>query len=68
MTLDQIKQAVEAGKIVHWSNERYTVIKDNIGQWLIVFDLGGRNEFAVDLVWKDGVTLIGCPEEFYIEE
>ena len=35
MNLEEIKQAVLAGKHVHWASENYLVIRDSIGQWLI---------------------------------
>lgn len=64
MTLNEIKQAVEAGKSVHWSNTGYQVIKDNIGQWLIVC----ANGHAIGLTWADEVTLNGKEEDFFIAE
>jgi hypothetical protein len=66
MTLDEIKSAVEAGQTVHWANDGYTVIKDCIGQWLIVWDLGGNREHCIGLTWRDEVTMNGAPEEFFI--
>lgn len=42
-------QAVDEGKKVHWVNDRYTVIKDRLGQYLVVWDLGGRQENSVGL-------------------
>jgi hypothetical protein len=66
MTLEQIKAAVEAGQTVHWANSGYTVVKDRIGQWLIVWDLGGRSEHCIGLTWLDGITMNGAPEEFFI--
>jgi hypothetical protein len=65
MTLSEIKAAVEAGRTVCWHNSGYRVIKDNLGQWLIIFI---PNQHCVGLTWRDGVTLNGKPEEFYIEE
>lgn len=62
MTLDQIKQAVDEGRTVHWSNERYTVIKDNLGQYLITCDGGS----TIGLTWKDGITLNGREDQFYM--
>jgi hypothetical protein len=35
MNIKQIKQAVDSGKKVYWSNKAYQVIHDSIGQWLI---------------------------------
>lgn len=63
MTLEQIKEAVLGGKVVHWANDGYTVEVDNSGQWFIVF---AGNSSAIGLTWLDGVTMNGEPEEFYI--
>lgn len=67
MTLDEIKAALDQGKTVHWSNSRYTVIKD-IHEYLIVCDIGTRKEHAIGLSGRDGVTMNGKPEDFYIGE
>lgn len=60
----EIKAAVEAGKKVYWQNKSYRVVKDRVGQWLILCDNGS----AIGLTWTDGETLNGLPEEFIIEE
>lgn len=65
MTLSEIKQAIAEGKKVHWSNEIYEVVKDNIGQYLIECI---SNKHCIGLTWNDGVTLNGKPEDFYIHE
>lgn len=62
MDLESIKSAVLAGKTVHCSSDSYRVVCDSIGQWLIVC----TNGWCCGLTWKDGVTLNGWPEEFYI--
>lgn len=62
MTLDEIKKAVDEGKIVHWGNEAYKVIKDDVGQYLIKCTL---NNDLIGLTWRDGVTLNGKEEEFF---
>ena len=64
MTLEQIKAAVESGQTVHWVNDGYRVVKDNLGQWLIVCD---QNQNAIGLTWQDGVTMNGQGHQFYIE-
>lgn len=66
MTLNEIKQAVESGKTVHWSNEGYTVIKDSIGEWLIAWNHNGKDANYIGLTWVDGKTMNGKPEEFFI--
>lgn len=63
MTLDQIKQALAEGKRVHWANDGYEVIRDNIGQYLIIYEHNGS---AIGLTHMDGVSLNGIPSEFYI--
>ena len=63
MTLSEIKEAVEAGKTVYWANKAYTVIKDCIGQWLILCSL---NQHCIGLTWRDNTTMNGKPEEFFI--
>jgi hypothetical protein len=65
MNLQQIKEAVEAGKTVHWSNRAYKVIKDSIGQWLIVCSI---NDHCIGLTWRDNITMNGREDEFYIQE
>lgn len=66
MTLDEIKQAVDAGKIVHWSNDGYTVEKcgDSIYNYYIVWGHGKGH--CIGLTWLDGITLNGQESEFYI--
>ena len=62
MTLEEIKSAVDSGKTVHWANDGYRVIKSR-GEYLVVFD---RNQSCIGLTWRDGVTMNGEPEQFYI--
>jgi hypothetical protein len=64
MNLYEIKLAVEAGLPVHWSNDGYKVIKDKIGQFLVIFE---PNQSCIGLTWKDGVTLNGKESDFYIK-
>jgi hypothetical protein len=65
MTLEDIKAAVEAGKMVCWSNPSYRIIKDKLGQWLIY---RAANEYCIGLTWRDDITLNGKEEDFYIAE
>jgi hypothetical protein len=65
MTLQEIKQAIKDGKKVYWSNSLYEVVKDNIGQYLICCRL---NDHCIGLTWRDGVTMNGKEEDFYITE
>ncbi len=63
MTLQEIKDAVKAGKIVHWSNEGYIVVgSDSLGYRIVWTPTGD----CIGLTWKDGVTLNGKPEEFFL--
>lgn len=62
MNIDQIKTAVTAGKKVYWSSDRYQVIQDAAGQWMIACNGGSM----IGLTWLDGATLNGEPEDFYI--
>lgn len=71
MTLQEIKDAIDAGKKVHWSSEAYTVIKDPLRdgtfQYLIGYRMGcWRTENYIGLTWADGVTMNGRPEQFFI--
>ena len=63
MNLQEIQAAVDSGKKVHWANTGYTVIKDNVGQYLIVY---AHNDYCIGLTWRNGSTLNGKPEEFFI--
>ncbi len=63
MNLDEIKQAIEKGKSVKWANDSYNVIKDNIGQYLIICK---QNNHAIGLTWADDKTLNGKEKDFYI--
>lgn len=65
MTLDEIKQAVDAGKVVHWSNCNYQVVKSPNEEYLIQWGRG-QGHF-IGLTWKDGKTLNGLESEFYID-
>jgi len=64
MTVQEIKQAVDYGLPVRWSNSLYHVIKDSFNQYLIVCQ---SNQYTIGLTWQDDKTLNGEPEEFYIQ-
>lgn len=66
MTLEEIKQAVNSGKIVHWSNDGYRVIRDVFEDRYLIMWRGGRH--YIGLTWQDGITLNGDESDFYIEE
>ena len=56
---------MDAGKTVHWNNNRYKVIKDKYGDYLTI-DV--HNESCIGLCRKDTGELIGKEDEFFIEE
>lgn len=68
MTLDEIKAAVDEGKIVKWVNNAYQVIKDNLGQYLIICHL---NNSCIGLHGLKGTkyenVLNGREDGFYID-
>tara|TARA_R100000734_G_scaffold17685_1_gene14084 strand:- start:35 stop:235 length:201 start_codon:yes stop_codon:yes gene_type:complete len=64
MDAQQIRTAIDAGKTVYWHHEGYQVIKDSIGQYLIKCHM---NDNYTGLTHKDGITLNGDPDAFYIE-
>lgn len=61
MNVQEIKNAVDEGLTVHYRNSSYTIIRDNKGQYLI--KSGGG---CIGLTYRDGVTLNGNEEDFYI--
>lgn len=63
MNLEEIKQAVNEGKKVHWSNTSYEVVKANNGEYLIECNL---NKHCIGLTWMDGITMNGKEEDFFI--
>lgn len=62
MTIQEIKEAVDSGRKVHWSNDGYTVIKDSIGQYLIKHYSGD----CIGLTNQAGDKLNGAESEFYV--
>jgi len=65
MTLQEIKQAVDAGNRVHWSNAGYVVKCDRLGKYVITFK---RNGSTIGLTNRDGTRLNGKPDEFFIAD
>lgn len=61
----EIRLAVSNGAKVFWKNKNYQVIKDSIGQFLI---WSRCNDHYIGLTWRDGTTLNGKPEDFFIGE
>lgn len=66
MDLEQIKAAVNAGKKVCHKTDAYTVIRDLLGQYMIAYRPETRDANYIMLTWRDGVTMNGKPEDFYI--
>lgn len=62
MNLEQIKQAVDAGRRVCWASPAYEVIRDSLGRYLIRCT---ANDDCIGLTHRDGVTLNGNPEHFF---
>jgi hypothetical protein len=67
MTLQQIKDAVDAGKTVHWLSSLYTVVRDKNGQYLIRCPLPRPDGHYVGLTQRDGTQRLGEAEDFYIK-
>ena len=65
MKLQEIKEAVLAGRTVRWKNGAYEVIRDRVGQWFILCHLNGS---LSSLTWADGVTMSEKPEDFFLGE
>ena len=63
MTISEIKQAVNDGKTVCWARNHYRVIKDSIGQFLIVCTL---NNDCIGLTNQEGDKLNGREEDFFL--
>ena len=64
MNLKEIQQAIEEGHTVCWSNDGYTIVKGDTGNYYIKHH-GGN---IIGLTWLDGVTLNGKECDFYIKE
>lgn len=62
MTLEQIKQAVDAGRRVCWASLAYEVIRDSLGRYLIRCTINGD---CIGLTHRDGVTLNGRESQFF---
>lgn len=63
MTLQEIKDAVNEGKIVCWQKLFYKVMKDKTGQYLIKCTYNGDYRNLMN-----GTTLNGAEEDFYVKE
>lgn len=63
MTLAEIRAAVKAGTTVHWANIGYRVIKDRLGQYLVVYTPSGS---AIGLTDQAGERLNGREADFFV--
>lgn len=63
MTIAEIKEAINAGKRVCWSNPAYNVIKDSKGQYLIECSFNGH---CIGLTNLAGDRLNGNEDEFFV--
>lgn len=67
MNLKEIKTAIEDGKTVHWSNSEYVVIKHFPRSYQAEYLIKClHNNHCIGLTWRDGKTLNGKEEQFYI--
>lgn len=64
MTIQEIKDAVDAGKHVFWSHTGYAVIKDSLGEYLIH---SIDNDHYIGLTNKAGNQLNGKEEDFFLK-
>lgn len=65
MNIQDIKDTVNSGKPVRWSNNGYHVTRDSHGHFYITFQ---PNQHTIGLTNRAGDRLNGKPEDFYIEE
>ena len=65
MTLNQIKEAVDSGKRVCWSNRSYEIVHDSVDQWLICYV---ATDYCIGLTHSDGVTMNGREDQFFIDD
>jgi hypothetical protein len=64
MKVQEIKKAVDEGKLVHWSSEGYTVVKNNNDYDIFCLS----NNHRIGLTWVDGESLNGKEEDFYLSK
>jgi hypothetical protein len=65
MDIDEIKAAVDSGQSVHWANEGYRIHKDNLGQYLITYELNGS---TIGLTDQSGHRLNGDEADFFVSD
>lgn len=62
MTLEEIKAAIAAGHTVCWENRSYVVELAPVGYVIRCLTNGS----LIGLTWRDGVTLNGREDQFFI--
>jgi hypothetical protein len=68
MTLEEIKEAIEQSKTVHWGNSLYEVKKHVYKSGEVDYNIVcSSNGHCIGLTWMDGKTMNGKEEEFYIK-
>jgi hypothetical protein len=65
MKLQEIKDAVDAGKVVYWKSGAYQVVRSGSGYYI---STKGQSPHMIGLTWTDGKTLNGKEEDFFIYE
>ena len=69
MTLEEIKTAVRAGRRVCWATQSYEVRRwAREGDREEFFIVCTHNQNTIGLTWRDGTTMNGRPEQFFIDE
>jgi len=63
MNIKQIKQAIDNGLDVYYKNFNYKVVKDTLGQYLIICK---SNLSCIGLTWRDSEKLNGQEKDFFI--
>ncbi len=66
MTLDEIKTAVDAGKIVFHKTENFQVKKNDSNKYVIVCTTGELSSTS-NLIWEEDGRLAGEEYDFYIK-
>jgi hypothetical protein len=66
VSLEEIKSAVLAGKVVRWRNGGYRVVFSGRGNRFLIECV--FNGSCTSLTWSDGVTMSESPSDFFVEE
>jgi hypothetical protein len=64
MNLNEIKEAIDSGKKVFWKQDNYQVIK---GKYEYLIECKS-NKHCIGLTWRDGITMNGEEQDFFIGE